>query len=221
MDKTALVTGALSTLGLAISRKLNEHGYTVYGTARDDERDFPYGKLLKLDLENGNLDSLEEIKELDVLVNNAGVFTIGRQDEICDELFNEVIDINIKGLFKVTRMMIPLLKKSNGAIINISSINSIHPGFGGTAHYDGSKGFVSSYTRSLALETGLRVNAIAPGLIKADRLIGTDIEKSFMDRAVRKEMVDPEDLADLALFLSEQQGMYGQTVVLDNGYLIG
>lgn len=216
-----LVTGALSTLGLAISRKFHDHGFHVYGTARDGLRSFPYGKLLELDFEKDDLSSLDSIGSLDVLVNNAGVFTSGLQADLDDDLFSKVIDINVTGLFRVTKKVLPLLIASSGAIVNISSINSIHPGFGGTAHYDGSKGFVSSYTASLAAETGLRVNAVAPGLIAAERLIGSALEAEFCSRAIRKSMVDSDDVAELVWFLSVAKGIYGETIVLDNGYLKG
>lgn len=222
MEKAnALVTGALSTLGLAISRKLYENGYHVYGTARDTSRSFPYGRLLELDLVKDDYSSLDCIESLSLLVNNAGVFTVGEQEGLSDDLFDSVVDINIRGLFKVTRKVLPFLKHSDGAIVNISSINAFHPGFGGTVHYDASKGFVSSYTRSLAAETGLRVNAVAPGLIEADRLKGSEIEKVFTSRAILRKMVAPEDVAELVLFLSHAKGIYGETIVLDNGYLKG
>ena len=219
--KTVLVTGALSGLGRVISRVYSERGFFVYGTARTAEgKDFPYGKLLPLELTGGDLSSLDGIKSLDVLVNNAGIFTLGAQDVLSDEAFDAVIDVNVKGLFSVTRKMLPLLKASDGAIVNISSMNAFHPGFGGTAHYDASKGFVSSYTRSLAAETGLRVNAVAPGLIERKDLIGSELGERYSQHSVKKSMMEPEEIAETVFFLSSQSGIYGQTILVDNGYTL-
>ena len=217
----ALVTGALSTLGYAISQKLYSNGYTVYGTARDPlKKDFPFGRLFRFDFKEGDYSFLSLIDDLDLLVNNAGIFTEGSQETLGDEDFLSVIDVNITGLFRMTRAALPLLKKSSGAVVNISSINALHPGFGSTAHYDGSKGFVSAYTRSLAIETGLRVNAVAPGLIKAERLFSTPLEAMYSQHSVFSGMVEAEDVASAVLFLASSKGIYGQTLVVDNGYLL-
>ena len=221
MHETVLITGALSGLGEAISELFCRKGYRVYGTARHVEgRDFPYGTLLPLDLDTGDLSSLDSIDSLSVLVNNAGVFTLGNQKELSDADFMRVMDVNIRGLFAVTRKMLPLLEESDGSIVNISSMNALHPGFGGTAHDDGSKGFVSSYTRSLAAETGLRVNAVAPGLIARNDLFGSELEKRYSQHSVKKSMMKKEEIAESVFFLASQRGIYGQTILVDNGYTL-
>ena len=212
-----LITGALSNLGLEIARVFYEHGFEVYGTSRK-ERAFEYGKILPLDFSCPDYSVLDEIEECDVLVNNAGIFTEGKTGSLSAEDFDSVIDVNIRGLYHVTERMLPLLKKSNGSIVNISSMNAMHPGFGLTSHYDGSKGFVSSFTKSLASETGLRVNAVCPGLIRAPRLEGTELEKVFSSHSVRKKMMEAEDIAELVYFLAVSQGIYGQSIIIDNGY---
>ena len=73
-------------------------------------------------------------------------------------------------------------------------MNALHPGFGTTAHYDASKGAVSAYTRSLAAETGLRVNAVAPGLIKRDALVGSELEEYWKSHSVKKAMMEREEI---------------------------
>lgn len=212
-----LITGALSNLGLEIARVFHEQGFKIYGTSRK-ERAFEYGKILPLDFSCPDYSVLDEIEECDVLVNNAGIFTEGKTGSLSAEDFDSVIDVNIKGLYHVTEKMLPLLKKSNGSIVNISSMNAMHPGFGLTSHYDGSKGFVSSFTKSLASETGLRVNAVCPGLIRAPRLEGTELEKVFSSHSVRKQMMEAEEIANLIYFLAVSQGIYGQSIIIDNGY---
>ena len=157
---------------------------------------------------------------MDVLVNNAGVFTEGKQDSLPLSSFDEVFSLNVKGLFLVTRELLPLLKKSDGSIVNISSMNALHPGFGTTAHYDASKGAVSAYTRSLAAETGLRVNAVAPGLIKRDALIGSGLEAYWKSHSVKKAMMEREEIADTVYFLAQSKGIYGETILVDNGFTL-
>ncbi len=112
-----------------------------------------------------------------------------------------------------------LEKESNGSIVNISSMNSLHPGFGGTSHYDASKGAVSAFTRSLASETGLRVNAIAPGLIARNDLIGSELAKRYEGHSI-KGMLKVQEIAKTVFFLATSSGIYGQTLLQDNGYCL-
>ena len=167
--KRVLVTGGRSNLGEAIRNKFIKEGYEVWYTVSDKSK-IDSDKAIAVDLRNEEKvkNAFSFLDSLDVLVNNAGIFTEGKQDSLPLSSFDEVFSLNVKGLFLVTRELLPLLKKSDGSIVNISSMNALHPGFGTTAHYDASKGAVSAYTRSLAAETGLRVNAVAPGLIKRD-----------------------------------------------------
>ena len=164
--KKVLVTAGLSNLGKAIRKVFEDNGYDVYYTVSSEEKK-DGEKAIVLDLRKE--ESVEALPSffstLDALINNAGIFTEGKQESLPSSLFDEVFAVNMKGLFLVTKALLPLLKASDGAIVNISSMNAIHPGFGTTAHYDASKGAVSAYTRSLDSETSLRVNAVAPGLI--------------------------------------------------------
>ena len=216
-----LITAGLSNLGAAIAKEFFDNGWEVYVTSRR-ESSFEYGTVIGMDL----LDSLsiskarERFDQLDVLVNNAGIFTEDYQEELDESSFDEVFDVNVKGLFLVTKAFLPLLRQSDGSIVNISSINALHPGFGRTAHYDASKGAVSSYTASLASETGLRVNAVAPGLIYSESLAESALDKRFSSRAVKKSMVIAKDIAKAVYFLSTSEGIYGQTLTVDNGYLL-
>ena len=123
--------------------------------------------------------------------------------------------------------------KGCGAIINIASINAIHPGFGNTAHYDATKGAVYAYTRSLAAELapqGIRVNAIAPGLVESD---GLRREAAALAETVEKRnplklpsgtatLVEAGNVADAAVFLASNlaSAVTGETLVVDRGYLL-
>lgn len=221
MTRKALITGGNSNLGKAIRKAFEEKGYEVYYTVSSKEKvDGPRAIAADLRDENAVVAALSAFKELDVLVNNAGIFTEGSQDSLPTELFDAVMDLNVKGLFLVTRTLLPALKRASGSIVNISSMNAMHPGFGTTAHYDASKGAVSSYTASLAAETGLRVNAVAPGLIDVQGLRGSDLEKRWNGHTVRNRMMKPEEIAKAVVFLAESNGIYGQTLLVDNGYCL-
>ncbi|HAN43218.1 MAG TPA: 3-oxoacyl-ACP reductase [Sphaerochaeta sp.] len=221
MTRKALITGGNSNLGKAIRKAFEEKGYEVYYTVSSKEKvDGPMAIAADLRDENAVVAALSAFKELDVLVNNAGIFTEGSQDSLSSELFDAVMDLNVKGLFLVTRTLLPALKRASGSIVNISSMNAMHPGFGTTAHYDASKGAVSSYTASLAAETDLRVNAVAPGLIDVQGLRGSDLEKRWKGHTVRNRMMKPEEIAKAVVFLAESNGIYGQTLLVDNGYCL-
>ncbi len=218
--KRVLITASYSPLGYAIAREFYSNGYEVYGTSTKDRSD-EIIKTIKVDItdEEDINRSLSQIDKLDVLVNNAGIFTIANPE--CLDSFNisSVFDVNVKGLMLVTKYLLPVLKKSNGSIVNISSMNSLHPGFGSTCHYDASKGAVSSFTRSLAKECGLRVNALAPGLIKREDLLGSDLSKHYEEHSV-KGMLNVKELAESVFFLANSTGIYGQKLLQDNGYCL-
>ena len=215
-----LVTAGRSNLGKAICRAFADAGYEVlYTVSSKDKIDSPNAICADLTDEDSVVSALSEIKELDVLVNNAGVFTEGKQESLSTENFDKVMDINVRGLFLVTRALLPALRKCNGSIVNIASMNALHPGFG-TSHYDASKGAVAAYTASLAAETGLRVNALAPGLIDTEGLHGTELENNWKNHTVKTQMMRPSELADIVLFLARSTGIYGQTILADNGYCL-
>ena len=91
---------------------------------------------------------------------------------------------------------------------------------GSTSHYDASKGAVSAYTRSLAQETGLRVNAVAPGLIEREALKKSPLEEYWLSHSVKKAMMQGDEIADTIYFLATSSGIYGQTILVDNGFTL-
>ena len=219
--KRVLVTAGQSNLGKAIRAKFEKEGYEVWYTVSQKSKvDSP--KAISVDLRNEKevKEALSSFIDLDVLVNNAGVFTEGKQDKLDLDSFEEVFSLNVKGLFLVTRELLPLLKKKNGSIVNVSSMNALHPGFGSTSHYDASKGAVSAYTRSLAQETGLRVNAVAPGLIEREALKKSPLEEYWLSHSVKKAMMQGDEIADTIYFLATSSGIYGQTILVDNGFTL-
>jgi NAD(P)-dependent dehydrogenase (short-subunit alcohol dehydrogenase family) len=233
--RTVLVTGGTSNLGMAICRAFIEEGDSVIATYAHNREGAESLRselgdrlsILELDLlkEESVKALFSKLEALDVLVNNSGLFSLSDQQDLKSEEWDRVFDTNVKGLFLVTKAALPLLKQSDDAsIINIASINAIHPGFGQTAHYDASKGAVVAYTKSLAAEVApIRVNAVAPGLLDAPYLSDSDnpIRVMFESRSLLKRMVKVGEVASCVSFLSGSQAITGQTIVVDCGYLVG
>ena len=219
--KSVLITGVYSPLGRAICTQFLSTGYNVYGTTTNPENHDDEITTLVVDItkEAETEKALSTISELDVLVNNAGIFTSATPEELTLESFESVFAVNLRGLFLVTRKLLPLLEKSDGSIVNISSMNSLHPGFGGTAHYDASKGAVSAYTRSLARELAkdkIRVNAVAPGVTRTDMVAA--LPQEMVDRISAGiplgRMGEPLDIANAYLYLASDLASYVTGVTL-------
>ena len=234
--KTILITGGTSNLGSELCRSFVKRGDRVictYGHNRmgAEKLQSELGdRLVIAEMDVLSQESVANLflslSSLDVLVNNSGVFTVGEQEKLPVEDWDKVFDTNVKGMFLVTQKAIPLLRESgDGAIVNIASINAFHPGFGGTAHYDASKGAVVSYTKSLAAELGpsIRVNAVAPGLLDAIAFHDdtNPIKTVFENRASLKRLVQTHEVADCVLFLASATAITGETLIVDCGYSVG
>lgn len=170
---------------------------------------------------------IEEFGRIDVLANNAGVITVAPVEEMAEEEWDTVMDVNVKGMFLVARAAIPHLRESEGAIINTASIaGSI--GAGGLAHYCASKHAVLGLTKSLCLELApdVTVNAICPGIVETpmwEDILTPALEESYdetIDRAIPMGRDQtPADLGRLVVFLAENRNITGQSVVVDGGIL--
>ena len=243
--KTAIITGGAVNIGRAITLKLAEAGANIaliYHHSQQEavalskhfensETDF---LMLKANLsqEQEIISAVKTIAEhfdsVDVLVNNAGIFGLSMQEDLKSEDWDRVFDLNVKGLFLMTREVLKLMKANHcqSKIINVASINGLHPGFGKTAHYDASKGAVIAYTRSLAAEVAkydIRVNAVAPGLVGSENLqrfapeLAVEVEK----RTPLQKIARHEDIANAVFFLASDLSSHitGEVLVVDGGYL--
>lgn len=232
--KHVLVSGGTSTLGKAVCSRFIAEGAMVYcgyssGEQKAQELVRQLGSFLvpvRLDVtDQASIDDVaSKIQSLDVLVNNSGVFSVFSVEELQTEEIQRIFDINVTGLMRVTKRMAPFLQASKGSIINVASINAFHPGFGGTVHYDASKGAVVSYTMSLARELAplVRVNAVAPGLLKAPYLDETNpLRKLYEQRALLGCLVDADQVSLAVQFLSRCTAMTAQVITIDAGYLAG
>ncbi|MEZ5656990.1 MAG: SDR family oxidoreductase [Burkholderiaceae bacterium] len=169
-----------------------------------------------------------QIGDLDILVNNAGIIIReGSDSEHAIENFRRVLDVNLTGTLNVTLAMLVMLKRSRGTIINIASIASF-AGQGATLGYAPSKGGVRLLTQSHAAEFapwGIRVNAIAPGVIATPMTESTRAEPArlsgFMARTPMRRVGEPEELIGPVVFLASPMASYvtGAILAVDGGFL--
>ncbi len=165
--------------------------------------------------------------KLDVLVNNAGIFKLATVEETSAELWDEIMDINAKGVFLGTKCAIPEMRKAGGgSIINISSVAGLI-GSSNSAAYGASKGAVRLFTKATAIQyakEGIRANSIHPGVIETpmteSNLLGDEEARRFsIARHPLGRVGQPEDVAYGALFLASDESsfMTGSELVIDGG----
>ncbi|HIH14350.1 MAG TPA: SDR family NAD(P)-dependent oxidoreductase [Candidatus Nanoarchaeia archaeon] len=228
-NKTALITGGSSGIGKAIARAFIEKGAKViiFGINKPDYNcEFYHVDVSK---EEQIKKALNNIKSLDIVINNAGIFKGKLVEKTTAEELNEVLDIDFKGAFLVCKHSIPKLNKG-GCIINISSILGIAPRAEASV-YSASKAAVISLTKALALELAnksIRVNSIAPGIIDTpiwEKFAGSKEEgdkdmKESSSHHPLKRAGKPEEIAHAAIFLAENEFTTGIILPVDGGATI-
>ena len=235
MSKIVLVTGASRGIGLEAAKQFSKEGYKVIGSSRGD---FNLGELIgddsaisvKLDLM-----SKESIKNLfadlksknllpAVLVNNAGITKDQLFLRMKDEDWDDVMETNLNGLFRVTKAFIkPMVKNKFGRVINISSVAGLM-GNSGQVNYSSSKSAMVGFSRSLAKELGSRnitSNVIAPGFIETDMttFLNDDEKVEVSKNIPMKRFGTVQDVAKCIVFLASDEANYitGQTISVDGG----
>lgn len=184
--KVAIVTGGSNGIGEAIANKLNLLGAKVIILdIMEPKSNFEYYKVdITKDSEIQN--AIKNIEKIDILVNNAGVYFEKYLEETTDSDMDYMVDINIKGTFKVTRNVINKLKKQKGCVINISSCLGLVPELTSPLYCTTKAGIVM-FTKCLAQEyadLGVRVNCVLPGPIMTELL-----EKSFINEEAKKSVL--------------------------------
>ncbi|MGB3616684.1 MAG: acetoacetyl-CoA reductase [Catalinimonas sp.] len=200
--RVALVTGATGGLGTAMCRKLVADGYRAVGTYRDKKKATAWRRAMRKEDVDVNLfacdvadfnavaDAIErvtrEVGNIDILINNAGIARDGVLRKMSKEQWDEVIDVNLTGIFNTTRHVINgMIERGFGRIINISSVNA-QRGQVGQTNYSAAKAGMHGFTKSLAVEVatkGITVNTISPGYIY------TDIVKAIPDEIIRDKIL--------------------------------
>lgn len=254
--KVAIVTGGANGIGLGIVYRLAEAGASVVvADLNKEEADKAAEQILakgwKAKGAVTDVTSEEDVKRLvgeavsdfgsvDILVNNAGIYPNIPVSQMSLSDFEKVIAVNLKGVFLCTKYSSEQMIKQGrgGKIINITSIDALHPSSVGLAHYDASKHGVWGFTKNVALELAphkIWVNAIAPGGIltpgveklQKDMPVpqGVDMSKmmeSFLAKIPMHRLGEPDDIGKVALFLASEMSSYmtGSQIVVDGGVLL-
>jgi len=235
MSKIVLVTGASRGIGLEAAKHFSKEGYKVIGSSRGD---FNLGELIgdesaiSVQLDLMSKDSIKnlfaDLKSEDllpsVLVNNAGITKDQLFLRMKDEDWDDVIETNLNGLFRVTKAFIkPMVKNKFGRVINISSVAGLM-GNSGQVNYSSSKSAMVGFSRSLAKELGSRnitSNVVAPGFIETDMTTFlNDNEKVEVSKNIpMKRFGTVQDVAKCIVFLASDEANYitGQTISVDGG----
>ena len=237
--KTAIVTGAARGIGEGIAVKLAEHGAHIAFTYVSDnsagrakaleEKLQAMGVKAKAYKSNAGdfaaseafvNDVVKEFGTVDVCVNNAGISKDNLLLRMTAEQWDEVININLKSVYNMTKQVIrPMMKAKKGSIINMSSIIGIR-GNAGQSSYAASKAGIIGFTKSIAAELGsrnIRCNAIAPGFIETDMtnyLKDGETSKAFLEKIPLGRFGTAEEIANTTLFLASDMSSYitGQVI---------
>jgi len=245
--KIYLVTGGSSGIGLAIAEKLASDGAKVISVSRNSKKieralgEKPHLRG-KVDFITGDVSNQQEIDKLAKyihdeygvlhgLVNSAGIISVGTLETLDPSDWQKMLDVNLTGPFLVTKTILPLLKKANGAaIVNISSIAGMRPGT--SIGYSVSKAGLDMFTRFLTADLGpykIRVNSVNPGLVRThlhfdNQLVNNqdDYETMIENARVRHpvgRIGETSDIANMVAYLlsDEASWMSGTIIPLDGG----
>jgi len=255
--KTAIVTGGSKGIGLGIVQRLHSAGANVVIADVDEETAQNVAEKLnnnrsesalavkvdvsqKADVQALVTSTVEAFGSIDILVNNAGIFPNQPLSKMEEDDFMRVINVNLRGVYLATEEVSEqMIQQGNGGkIINITSIDALHPSMVGLAHYDASKHGVWGFTKNAALELAehkIWVNAIAPGGITTPGVQsmqdpstmpeGTDMQavlEAFLAKIPMHRMGDPDEIGKVALFLASDMSSYmtGAQIVVDGGALL-
>lgn len=236
-NKVAIITGGSRGIGFATADKFLQEGAKVIITASSQASADRAVEQLKVKYPNAivagispNLADLESVKEafkdaiskygcVDILVNNAGMSESTPFMEYTEETFDKVMDLNVKGVFNATRVAAECMTaRKTGVILSTSSMVSISGQPSGFA-YPASKFAVNGFTISLARELGpkgIRVNAVAPGIIETDMMkaVPKEVIEPLISKIPLQRLGQPEDIANAFVFLASDEASYITGVVL-------
>ncbi len=243
--KKAVVTGAMQGIGAGISKILAEHGAKVVQTdisekVRETAERIGHGATWKvMDVTNPEQVQrvFEEIGDVDILVNNVGIYPRCKLVEMDEEFMTRMFNINVFGMFRCSKAVLPgMMEQRYGKIINMSSVTGPMVGApgGGQTAYGSTKAAMVGFTKALALETaqyGINVNTILPGYIYSPSAFGLrgssgdDAEEAMREFGYKIPMGrqgSPEDVGNLVLFLASDESSYltGSEIVIDGGNIL-
>jgi NAD(P)-dependent dehydrogenase (short-subunit alcohol dehydrogenase family) len=242
-DKTVIVTGAGSGIGKSTALRLDAEGAkllvidineeelcTTHSMLKNQSSTFHSLNIASLnDTKKFFKDCQESNKQLDALINVAGILRFDNSHEVEIENWNKILEINLTGTFFMCRYALPLLLESKGAIVNVSSSAAIGA-HAWTAAYSASKGGISAFSKTLAVEYGMRglnVNCVCPASIQTPMSTNPDMPKDIDTRLLKKIMPldgvnrSPDDIASTIAFLASEDAIHinGIDLRVDGGLL--
>jgi len=250
--KAAIVTGGAKGIGQGIAYRLAEAGAKVLiadmdeAAARTAAQELAAkgwsAAAIKTDVSSeADVQAMieacrQQFGSLDILVNNAGIYPPAPVADMTEEQFEKVMHVNLRSVFLTTKYAAEVMKaQGGGRIINVTSIDALHPSMIGLAHYDASKHGMWGFTKNSALELAehkIWVNAVAPGGINTPGVAamsqGASAEqmaaqsKAFLAKIPMHRFGEPDDIGTVALFLASDMSGYmtGTQIVVDGGVLL-
>jgi len=242
--RVALVTGGSRGLGKSMARAYAEHGASIMICSRNAEEltaaaaEIGAGLPIRVEWMTADLakkgeaqriadETISRLGRIDILVNNAGGNLPQRADQITDEAWDQVLELNLSGVMRLTRAALPqMMERKWGRVIHISSVLGLGGKLGRNV-YSATKAALIGMARSSALDLGpygITVNCIAPGPFLTELPLGllNDEQKlEFTNRTALKRWGSPEEIAGVALLLGTDAGSYitGATILIDGGVL--
>ncbi len=244
--KVALITGGSRGIGKQVALRFAKQGFNVVINYVSDKTDIESLEK-EIKAQNSDIDvlliksdvtsyeaseemikqAIEKFGKIDVLVNNAGITKDSLLIRMKEEEFDRVIQVNLKGVFNVTKAAVPyMMKKKEGSIINLSSVVGV-VGNAGQCNYSASKAGIIGFTKSLAKELAsrnIRVNAVAPGFIKTDMtdVLSDTVKEGINAQIPLKRMGSAEEVANVIYFLGSEESSYitGQVINIDGGMVM-
>jgi NAD(P)-dependent dehydrogenase (short-subunit alcohol dehydrogenase family) len=240
-DRIAIVTGAGQGIGEGIALKLAERGADIVTSDIDEGSALRTAKrveaagrralVVKADVSEHSQIlhlvefTLAELGRIDILVNNAGIACSGTLLKLTEEAWDEVLDVNLKGVFHTTQAVAPyMIQARYGKIINVSSIYG-RTGTIGDSNYSASKAGILGFTKSVAQELArydINVNAVLPGMVDTPLLRGIPDKylKPMINEIPLRRVATPEDIANVVAFLASDESSYitGAAIEVTGGW---
>ena len=239
-NKTAIITGGGTGIGLACAQLFAKEGarVVIFGRRQDrlDQAQKEIGSAVlavqgditsAADTERLVETAVKQLGKVDILVNNAGTFAPSPLHETEDDVWDQTFNINMRGVFQLTRKVLPqMIAQGSGSIIHISSILGMIA-VPQTAAYNASKGALNQFSRSIAVEygaQGIRSNSVCPGMIETEMTeelrSDQDLMQEFLKGYPLGRFGKPEEVAQACVFLASDESSFitGTTLPIDGGY---
>ena len=237
-NKNALVTGGSSGIGRAITETLKSQGADVYVLDLNENKSNTLQGISTIKTDITNSSKLKEVfnklpDKIDILINNAGIGLVGNIEQTEEKDFDNLYNVNIKGVYNCVKTFLPKMKSNGGAIINMASIVS-HVAVNNRFAYTMTKGAVYAMTYAIAkdyIQYGIRCNSVSPARVHTplvDEYLGKNYpgkeDKTFKNLSKTQpigRMGKPEEVANLVLYLCSDEASFitGSDFPIDGGFI--